>query len=1231
MGLTLALVTGEDAKPEPKNGKSETQTNKGEHEALGKRKFQECTPSSSDTANAMSLEKRPKPDVPEFKDLSSDEDKVVERGADDGISKAESKLLHKESNTMATSPDTQSQKESNPANDNKETHVAAEAEDLENTASAGLLVWASQRGHPDWPAMMTYDPTNGYLKKGNSPKISYHVQFFGHKYTRAWVTRKDLRPWGIDKAPEVVPKKTKGKKKKSNKKKGATGKKQAELEVAITQAMKAAGYRQLDRLSEYVGEYNKKWETVELDSDPEEDDIEGSKIDKKQMKKVKDPNRPKKWKSPFFVFLQERREEFTAKAEKVTDVAKLAGEAWKTLSEEQREPYNKAAEKDKARYEKQMKTYVPPPETYVLKKQKKDPNKPKRAMAPYNYYVQEQVRSLQEQGLPQKDMMHKVAEMWKVLSKDQRAVYEGKAVEDKGRYQAEMLIYKEKLAAEEKANAPEASPSPTPESAKEQNPPPAPPTPASLYIASKKEDESMKSMKDEELKAMWEKEEEDIKTEFVKKATAALEEYEKYVAAGKLIATNTTEKTPTNDKKRKNCGSSKEESKAKKSKNERMCSICCSDEFQAYLVNCTAGCKRAFHPWCLGLEKILTDFKCDACVTGNQRCFICDRGGDLRGCDAKGCLKFYHLECAKKFPRSTFEVTEIEGEKFQCPLHMCGNCELGPTKKHKMWRCLKCPTVYHEICIPAAAQVLGDMRIVCPRHFKAAKEYSAQMCVLCGIGGTLFCCDSCPGTYHMDCLKNCVTQPKEGEDWFCYDCIAGVRPLIHDVVWVKFGVHRWWPSVIQPSEEAPVKVANSIHNPGDFLVRFCGGQEWGWVNTNNTIPWGDNDENRHFAKASKKAYFLKAVKEAAILYGERKEIRRSELDEIRGNVKAVAGSFTRIRANRYNCDKPPKIEVTECSCTPENPCMEDCYNRMTMIECDPKTCPAGDKCQNNRMLKRQYAKVKEFKTDLRGFGLKTKEDIFPGDFVIEYVGEVVDGKECLERLAKQEKAGTESFYIMSLDNDIVIDARLKANMARYANHSCDPNCVTQKWNVAGEMRVGLFAKKFIAAGEEITFDYQLDCLDNKKEKKVCYCGAGNCSGFIGVKPKENKESGKAKKVPKKKKKISKAKKEQMLHEDFCFDCKEQTDPLVMCDFKDCPRCFCLDCLQVQRVPSGVWHCPWHFCNAEECGQKSKVKCETCPNSFCAKHIPEDHVDGSKFQCSKCTGVEEGEGESEVAK
>ena len=36
-------------------------------------------------------------------------------------------------------------------------------------------------------------------------------------------------------------------------------------------------------------------------------------------------------------------------------------------------------------------------------------------------------------------------------------------------------------------------------------------------------------------------------------------------------------------------------------------------------------------------------------------------------------------------------------------------------------------------------------------------------------------------------------------------------------------------------------------------------------------------------------------------------------------------------------------------------------------------------------------------------------------------------------------------------------------------------------------------------GSELTFNYNLDCLGN--EKRVCRCGATNCSGFLGVRPK----------------------------------------------------------------------------------------------------------------------------------
>lgn len=34
---------------------------------------------------------------------------------------------------------------------------------------------------------------------------------------------------------------------------------------------------------------------------------------------------------------------------------------------------------------------------------------------------------------------------------------------------------------------------------------------------------------------------------------------------------------------------------------------------------------------------------------------------------------------------------------------------------------------------------------------------------------------------------------------------------------------------------------------------------------------------------------------------------------------------------------------------------------------------------------------------------------------------------------------------------------------------------------------------------ELTFNYNLDCLGNGRTE--CHCGAANCSGFLGVRPK----------------------------------------------------------------------------------------------------------------------------------
>jgi hypothetical protein len=92
------------------------------------------------------------------------------------------------------------------------------------------------------------------------------------------------------------------------------------------------------------------------------------------------------------------------------------------------------------------------------------------------------------------------------------------------------------------------------------------------------------------------------------------------------------------------------------------------------------------------------------------------------------------------------------------------------------------------------------------------------------------------------------------------------------------------------------------------------------------------------------------------------------------------------------------------------------------------------------------------------------------------------------------------FYLMSLRGGMSIDATQKGNRSRFINHSCSPNAVTQKWDVNGLGCIGIFAKVDIEPGTEITFDYQYERYGGKSQK--CYCGAPNCSGFLGSKPKD---------------------------------------------------------------------------------------------------------------------------------
>ena len=92
---------------------------------------------------------------------------------------------------------------------------------------------------------------------------------------------------------------------------------------------------------------------------------------KKDKAAAKDPLKPKRPASAFFVFMEDFRKTYKEKhpnSKSVADVGKAGGARWKQLTKEEKTPYVEKAEKRKVEYEKNMKAYNkrqaegPPPE-----------------------------------------------------------------------------------------------------------------------------------------------------------------------------------------------------------------------------------------------------------------------------------------------------------------------------------------------------------------------------------------------------------------------------------------------------------------------------------------------------------------------------------------------------------------------------------------------------------------------------------------------------------------------------------------------------------------------------------------------------------------------------------------------------------------------------------------------------------------------------------------------------
>ncbi|XP_068662722.1 histone-lysine N-methyltransferase ASHH3 isoform X3 [Aristolochia californica] len=181
-------------------------------------------------------------------------------------------------------------------------------------------------------------------------------------------------------------------------------------------------------------------------------------------------------------------------------------------------------------------------------------------------------------------------------------------------------------------------------------------------------------------------------------------------------------------------------------------------------------------------------------------------------------------------------------------------------------------------------------------------------------------------------------------------------------------------------------------------------------------------------------------------------------------------NYTSIRRNVYLTKRIKKRTEDDgifCFCSPlsgsSSVCGRDCQCGMLLSSCSA-SCKCGISCLNKSFQNRPIKKMKLVKTEKCGYGLLADEDIKQGEFVIEYVGEVIDDKTCEERLWDMKHRGETNFYLCEINRDMVIDATYKGNKSRYINHSCQPNTEMQKWRIDGETRIGIFSTRDIKKG-----------------------------------------------------------------------------------------------------------------------------------------------------------------------